>query len=164
VWFQNLPEPQPLTTTPFRIWLLSLVTTLAIACRLLTRRKRFRSDLKNHTQAFYTLGAYLAGLCVATAVRAARGPLMLTNFYQEAVPVVAGFVVAIVFQQTKDTNKASIRAREVTVVYILTGAVCPLFGLFPGKGFSYLVYYAAICGSLGSSCYALVQAALHPAG
>jgi hypothetical protein len=164
--FKTFPEPRPWTTAPFWIWLLSLVTTLMIACRLLTRSKRLRSDLENYSQAFWTFGAYLAGLVVATAVRLARGPLNLTDFYQQGVPVVAGFVVAIVFQQTRgsDIDKAGIRAREVTVVYVLTGAVCPMFGLFPGKGFSYLVFYAAICGSLGSSCYALVRAALHPAG
>jgi uncharacterized membrane protein len=162
--FKTFPEPRPWTTAPFWIWLLSLVTTLMIACRLLTRSKRLRSDLENHSQAFWTFGAYLAGLVVATAVRLARGPLNVTDFYQQGVPVVAGFVVAIVFQQTRGSDKAGIRAREVTVVYVLTGAVCPMFGLFPGKGFSYLVFYAAICGSLGSSCYALVRAALHPAG
>lgn len=92
--------------------------------------------------------------------------LHLTDFYQQGVPLVAGFVVAIVFQQTRgsDIDKAGIRAREVTVVYVLTGAVCPMFGLFPGEGFSYLVFYVAICGSLGSSCYALVRAALDPGG
>ena len=136
-----------------------------IACRLLTRSEGLRDDRNNHSQAFLTCGAYLAGLVVATAVRLARGPLHLTDFYQQGVPLVAGFVVAIVFQQTRGSGigKAGIRAREVTVVYVLTGAVCPMFGLFPGEGFSYLVFYVAICGSLGSSCYALVQAALNPA-
>ena len=164
--FETFPEPRPWKTAPFWIWLVSLVTTLMIACRLLIRSKRFRSDLENHSQAFWTFGAYLAGLAIATAVRLARGPLNLTDFYQLGVPLVAGFVVAIVFQQTRggDIEKADIRAREVTAVYVLTGAVCPMFGLFPGKGFSYLVFYAAICGSLGSSCYALVRAALHPSG
>ena len=164
--FKTFPEPRPWTTAPFWIWLLSLVTTLMIACRLLTRSKRLRSDLENYSQAFWTFGAYLAGLVVATAVRLSRGPLNLTDFYQQGVPVVAGFVVAIVFQQTRgsDIDKAGIRAREVTVVYVLTGAVSPMFGLFPGKGFSYLVFYAAICGSLGSSCYALVRAAINPVG
>ena len=165
--FVIFPEPRPWTTAPIYIWLVSLVTTLMIVCRLLTRSKgkHLRWDLKNYSQAFWTLGAYLAGLVVATAVRLARGPLHLGDFYQAGVPVIAGFVVAIVFQQTRasDIGKAGIRAREVTVVYVLTGAVCPMFGLFSGHGFSYLVFYAAICGSLGSSCYALVQAALHPA-
>jgi hypothetical protein len=171
--FKIFPEPRPWTTTPFRVWLVSLVITLVIACRLLTRSKCLRSDLKTYRQAFWTFGAYLAGLAVATVVRLARGPLNLTDFYQQGVPVVAGFVVAIVFQQTRGSDidkvdiqarKAGIRAREVTVVYVLTGAVCPMFGLFPGKGFNDLVFYAAICGSLGSSCYALIRAALHPAG
>lgn len=160
--FKIFPEPRPWTIAPFWIWLLSLVTTFMI---LLTRSKRLGSDLKDYSQAFLTCGAYLAGLVVATAVRLARGPLHLGDFYQAGVPVIAGFVVAIAFQQTRasDIGKAGIRAREVTVVYVLTGAVCPMFGLFSGHGFSYLVFYAAICGSLGSSCYALVQAALHPA-
>lgn len=164
--FEILPKPQPWTHALFSIWLLSLVPTLMIACRLLTRSKCLRSDLENYSQAFWTFGAYLAGLVVAVAVRLARGPLNLTGFYQQGVPVVAGFVVAIVFQQTRgsDMDKAGIRTREVTVVYVLTGAVCPMFGLFSGHGASYLVFYAAICGSLGSSCYALVRAALHPAG
>jgi len=164
--FETFTHPRPWTTVPFWIWLLSLVTTLEIGYQLLTRWERFRSDLKHYRQAFLTFGAYLAGLVVATAVRLARGPLNLTDFYELGVPVVAGFVVAIVFQQTKgsDVGKAGIRAREVTVVYVLTGAVCPMFGVFSGKGFTYLVFYAAICGSLGSSCYALIRAALHPDG
>jgi hypothetical protein len=168
--FETLPGPGPWTTAPFWIWVLSLVTTLIvmtlmIAHCLLARSKGLRSDLENYSQVFWTCGAYLAGLVVATAVRVARGPLHLGDFYQAGVPLVAGFVVAIVFQQTRrsDMKKAGIRAREVTVVYILTGAVCPMFGLFPGRGFIYLTFYAAICGSLGSSCYALVWAALHPA-
>lgn len=163
--FHVFPEPRPWMTVPFWVCLLSLVTTLIIACRILTRREGLRSDLGTYGQAFWTFGAYLAGLVVATAVRLARGPLDFTGFYQQGVPVVAGFVVAIVFQQTRasDIDRAGIRAREVTVVYVLTGAVGPMFGLFPGHGFSYLVFYAAICGSLGSSCYALVRAALHPA-
>ena len=168
--FRTFPKPHPWTTVAFWIWLLSLITTviittLMIAHCLRARNKRLRSDLKDYSQAFWTLGAYLAGLVVATAVRFARGPLNLTDFYLQGVPVVAAFVVAIVFQQTRasDIDDAGIRAREVTVVYILTGAVCPMFGLFPGHGVSYLMLYAAICGSLGSSCYALVRAALHPA-
>jgi len=164
--FEIVPKPQPWTYALFWVWLLTLIPTLMIACRLLTRSKCLRSDLENYSQAFWTFGAYLAGLVVAAAVRFDRGPLDLTDFYQQAVPVVAGFVVAIVFQQTRgsDMDKASIRAREVTVVYVLTGAVGPMFDLFSGQGASYLVLYAAICGSLGSSCYALVRAALHPAG
>jgi hypothetical protein len=137
-----------------------------IACSLLVRSESLRSDLKHYRQAFWTFVAYLAGLVVATAVRLARGPLHLTDFYQLGVPLVAGFVIAIAFQQTRGSNidKPGIRAREVTVVYVLTGAVCPMFGLFPGQGFSYLVFYAAICGSLGSSSYALVRAALYAPG
>jgi uncharacterized membrane protein len=161
--FETLPRPQPWTTAPFWTWVLSLVTTLIIiGYRLLTCRKCLRFSLKNHSHAFWTCGAYLAGLVVATVVRLARGPLHLGAFYQAGVPVIAGFVVAIVFQQTRASDRADIRAREVTVVYILTGAVCPMFGLFSGHGFSYLAFYAAICGSLGSSCYALVRAALNP--
>lgn len=164
--FETFPKPRPWTTAPFWIWLLSLVTTVMVACSLLVRSGSLRSDLKNYGQAFWTFGAYLAGLVVATAVRFARGHLNLTDFYQLGVPLVAGFVVAIAFQQARGSGigKAGIRAREVTVVYVLTGAVCPMFGLFSGKGVSYLVFYAAICGSLGSSCYALVRAALYPPG
>jgi hypothetical protein len=163
--FETFPKPRPWATVPFWIWLLSLVATLVVAY-FLTRAGRLRYDLKCYGQVFWTFGAYIAGLVVATAVRLARGPLDFTAFYQQGVPIVASFVVAIVFQQTRGsvTGKAGIRAREVTVVYVLTGAVCPMFGLLPGHGFTYLVFYAAICGSLGSSCYALVQAALQPAG
>ncbi|HUJ05674.1 MAG TPA: hypothetical protein VLX31_06140 [Streptosporangiaceae bacterium] len=143
--------------------LVSLVTTLII---LLTCSKRLRSGLKNHSQALQTFGAYLAGLAVAAAVRLAKGPLHLGDFYQLGIPIIAGFVVAIVFQQTRGSGigKADILAREVTVVYLLAGAVSPMFGLFYGRGFSYLVFYAAICGSLGSSCYALIRAARLPDG
>jgi hypothetical protein len=136
--FKTFPEPRPWTTAPFWIWLLSLlVTTLMIACRLLTRSKPLRSELKNYSQAFWTFGAYLAGLVVATAVRVAKGPLDLTEFYQQGVPVIAGFVVAIVFQQTRGSNidkagirarEAGIRAREVTVVYVLTGPCARCLG------------------------------------
>lgn len=161
--FEIFPKPRPWTTAPFWIWLVSLVTTLMI---LLACIKRLRSDRKNHSQAFWTFFAYLAGLVVAFGVRLAKGPLNFTYFYQLGIPLIAGFVVAIVFQQTRGSgiDEAGILAREVTVVYILAGAVCPMFGLFSGKGFSYLVFYAAICGSLGSSCYALVLAALRPDG
>jgi hypothetical protein len=83
--FETFPEPRPWTTAPFWIWLLSLVATLTIAYRL-TRSQRLRYDLKDYRQAFWTFGAYLAGLVVATAVRLARGPLDLTDFYQQGVP------------------------------------------------------------------------------
>jgi hypothetical protein len=164
--FETFCKPRMLTTFPFWIWLASLITTLIIIACGLRHIEHLRSDRKNYSQAFWTCGAYFAGLIVALVVRLAKGPLNLTTFYQQGIPVVAAFVVAIVFQQTRrsDRNKPGIRTREVTVVYILTGAVCPMFDLFPGHGFSYLVLYAVICGSLGSSCYAVVRAALNPSG
>jgi type IV secretory pathway TrbD component len=148
---------------PFWIWLVAIIATVVVAA-VRTRHGQLRADLRDHRQAYGTLAAYIGGLLVAMSVRIAEGPLVFGDFYKQAGPVVAGFVVAIVFQQTKRTSRdhASLRAREFSVVYILAGAICSLLGLFPGAGFTFFVFYLAIFGSLGSSCYAIVQTALAP--
>jgi hypothetical protein len=144
---------------PFWICLAAIIVTVVVAA---FTGKRLVADVNNLRQTGLTLFAYLVGVGVAGLFRGTEGRLHFCHFYDEAIPLVAGFVVAIVFQQSKriSGNCDDLRAREFTVVYMLAGAVSSLFGLFVGTGFIYLAFFLALVGSLGSSCYALVRAAL----
>ena len=144
---------------PFWISLAVVIVTVIVVA---LAGKHLCADINKCRQAGFTFIAYVVGVGVAGLFRGTEGLLNFAHFYDQAIPLLAGFVVAIVFQQTRSTSndRDTLRAREFTVVYILAGAVSSLFGLFAGNGSIYLVFFLAIGGGLGSSCYALVRAAL----
>lgn len=110
------------------------------------------------------VASFFAGVAFAYVVNRTEGALLLGQFFSDAGPIVAGFVVGIVFAAVSSTERrhCALRAQRVIGVgYMLAGAFCAVLGTLEFRGhnagYAYGCFFLAISGSFAASTYILLE-------
>ena len=104
---------------------------------------------------------YVLGVSLGFVTRLLHNGLQLGNFFIGAAALIGGLIVGFVFEAGQHASRdRTPRYREVSLAYLLIGALCAVFGLAPSTSVIEQGYFLSICGSLAASSYVVFRSAI----